>query len=218
VLSQAVALLKPAIELAAKEPPQPYRAPEPKPENWPKVRRYLTEVRRLSGQVVDKLHELGKVYADRYSNAVFVLAKGVGVELRGTGEKPFHGVRGEKAPFVVGDRSEKKVVFVESSIDALSLFDLGFKGLIVSMTGNSAQLAKEKAESYQERGFTVIAAFDNDRAGEKMVVNLGYPRERIYPEGKDWNEDLKAARATPAERLERQKEAKRDRSGPSLDL
>ena len=37
-----VATLKPAIESAAKAPPQPYRAPEPKPENWPMVRQYLT--------------------------------------------------------------------------------------------------------------------------------------------------------------------------------
>ena len=166
---------------------------------------------------------LGKVYADRYSNAVFVLGKGVGVELRGTGEKPFHGVRGEKAPFIMADRGEKKVAFVESSIDAISLWELGFKGRIVSMSGNSAELAKEKAKIYREQGLTVVAAFDNDRAGEKMAANLGYPRERLYPEGKDWNDDLKAARPTAAERLAREqerqqeaREAKRDRSGPSM--
>jgi hypothetical protein len=214
VLAQAVATLKPAIESAAKAPPQPYRAPEPKPENWPKVREYLTEARRLSGQLVDRLHELGKVYADRYSNAVFVLGKGVGVELRGTGEK---------APFIMADRGEKKVAFVESSIDAISLWELGFKGRIVSMSGNSAALAKEKAAIYREQGLTVVAAFDDDRAGEQMAANLGYPRERLYPKGKDWNDDLKAARPTAAERLERlaqekerQQEAKRDRSGPSM--
>jgi hypothetical protein len=220
VLAQAVATLKPAIESAANAAPQPYCAPEPKPENWPKVRQYLTEARRLSGQIVDKLYELGKVYADRYSNVVFVLGKGVGVELRGTGEKPFHGVRGEKAPFIMADRGEKKVAFVESSIDAISLFELGFKGRIVSMSGNSATLAKEKAKTYREQGLTVVAAFDNDRAGEQMAANLGYPRERIYPNGKDWNDDLKVERATPAERLalekERQQEAKRERSGPSM--
>lgn len=219
VLSQVVAILKPTIEAAAKAPPQPFRAPEPKPENWPKVRKYLTEARRLSGHLVDSLHELGKVYADRYSNAVFVLGKGVGVELRGTGTEPFHGVRGEKAPFTMADRGEKKVAFVESAIDAFSLYELGFKGKIISMSGNSAALAKEKAEGYRDLGWTIVAAFDNDRAGEQMTANLGFPRERLYPEGKDWNDDLKAARPTPAERLllekERQQEVKRNRSGPS---
>jgi hypothetical protein len=221
VLAQAVATLKPAIEAAAKALPQPFRAPEPKQEHWPKVRQYLTEVRRLSGELVDKLHELGKVYADRYSNAVFVLGKGVGVELRGTGEKPFHGVRGEKEPFIMADRGDKKVAFVESTIDALSLHELGFKGRIVSMSGNSSALAKAKAAIYREQGLTVVAAFDNDRAGEQMAVNLGTPREQLLPQGKDWNDDLRTARATPAERLvieqERQQEAKRERSqGQSL--
>ena len=86
VLEQTVAVAKRAVEVAAKAPPQPYKAPEPSPENWPRVRHYLTEVRRLSAGLVDRVHELGKLYADRYANAVFVLGKGEGVELRGTGE------------------------------------------------------------------------------------------------------------------------------------
>jgi len=101
--------LKPKIEAAAKAPPSPFTPPEQVPENWPKVRKYLTDVRRLSAGLVDKLHGMGKVYADRYANAVFVLSKGVGVELRGTGEKPFHGVRGEKAHFIIADRGEQKL-------------------------------------------------------------------------------------------------------------
>ena len=220
VLSQAVATLKPAIEAAIKAPPKPYRAPEPEPENWLKVRGYLTEARRLSGQLVDKLYELGKVYADRYANAVFVLGKGIGVELRGTGEKPFHGVRGEKGLFIVADRGEeKKVAFVESAIDALSLSELGFKGRIISTAGSSAQ-AKERAHAYRTQGLTIVAAFDNDRAGEQMAEQLGHPCERICPKGKDWNDDLKAARATPAERQameqKRRTAVKRDRPGPSI--
>ena len=134
VLEQTVAVAKRAVEVAAKAPPQPYKAPEPSPEHWPRVRHYLTEVRRLSAGFVDRVHELGKLYADRYANAVFVLGKGEGVELRGTGEKPFHGVRGEKKPFIMADRGEPKVAFVESAIDAMSLSELGFKGRIVSMT------------------------------------------------------------------------------------
>lgn len=221
VLEQTVAVAKRAVEVAAKAPPQPYKAPEPSPENWPRVRHYLTEVRRLSAGLVDRVHELGKLYADRYANAVFVLGKGEGVELRGTGEKPFHGVRGDKKPFIMADRGEPKVAFVESAIDAMSLSELGFKGRIVSLAGSSAAQAKERAEMYRKQGLTVVAAFDNDRAGEQMAAQLGYPRERIYPEhGKDWNDDLRVKRATPAERLalekERQQEAKRDRSGPSM--
>lgn len=221
VLEQTVAVAKRAVEVAAKAPPQPYKAPEPSPEHWPRVRHYLTEVRRLSAGFVDRVHELGKLYADRYANAVFVLGKGEGVELRGTGEKPFHGVRGEKKPFIMADRGEPKVAFVESAIDAMSLSELGFKGRIVSMAGSSAAQAKERAEKYRQQGLTVVAAFDNDRAGEQMAAQLGYPRERIYPEhGKDWNDDLRVKRATPAERQAMEQEARqertRQRSGPSL--
>ena len=221
VLEQTVAVAKRAVEVAAKAPPQPYKAPEPSPEHWPRVRHYLTEVRRLSAGFVDRVHELGKLYADRYANAVFVLGKGEGVELRGTGEKPFHGVRGEKKPFIMADRGEPKVAFVESAIDAMSLSELGFKGRIVSMAGSSAAQAKERAEMYRQQGLTVVAAFDNDRAGEQMAAQLGYPRERIYPEhGKDWNDDLRVKRATPAERQAMEQEARqertRQRSGSSL--
>jgi hypothetical protein len=171
----------------------------------------------LGADLVDRIYGLGKLYADRYANAVFVLGNGGGVELRGTGSTPFHGVRGEKQPFILGDRGESKVAFVESAIDALSLFELGFKGCIVSLAGSAATQARERAEAYRAKGLAVVAAFDNDRAGEQMAAQLGYPRERIYPEhGKDWNDDLKAARSTVAERLERQQEAKWNRSRPSM--
>jgi hypothetical protein len=217
VLAQAVATLKPSIEAAAKAQPQPYQAPEPKAENWPKVRKYLTEERRIGAELVDSAHQKGLLYADRYANAVFVLAESKGVELRGTGDKPFHGVRGEKMPFFVADRGDKKVAFVESAIDALSLYELGFKGKIVSMSGNSTALAKALATKSREQGLTVVAAFDNDRAGEQMAAQLGQPQERIYPKhGKDWNDALRAARATPDERKAMEQQQRRDRSGPSL--
>ena len=219
VLAQAVATLRPAIEAEANATPRPYKAPEPSLEHWPRVRRYLTEARRLSGELIDRLHERGKVYADRYSNAVFVLGlgSGVGVELRGTGDQPFHGVRGQKATFNLRPRGEEKVAFVESAIDAVSLHELGFKGRIVSTSGRSPALAKQMAENYREKGLTVVAAFDSDRAGEQMCASLGLPRERLRPTGKDWNDDLRMARATPAERLafEKSPAVTRHRSGPS---
>lgn len=212
VLSQAVATLKEAIESAAAKAPPPYRAPDPKPETWDKVRKYLVETRRLGARLVDRLHDLGKVYSDRYSNAVFVLGNSVGVELRGTGEKPFHGVRGQKSYFELPDRGENKVAFVESSIDAISLFELGFKGRIISTAGNSSELAKAAAEKCRADGLTVVAAFDNDRAGEQMAANLGHPTERIYPVGKDWNDDLRASRPTAEALRLAQDEKRRDRS------
>jgi DNA primase len=131
-------------------------------------------------------------------------------------------VRGEKVPFILGakDKESQKVAFVESPIDALSLRDLGFGGRIVATVGNAAELARAKADIYRQQGLTVVAAFDNDRAGDAMARSLGQC-ERLKPSGKDWNEDLRAQRLTPAEHqaleLERQQARARSR-GPSFGI
>lgn len=225
-LAQAVANLKPALAAAEKKK-QPYKAPAPKPQTWARVRQYLVDKRRLSADVVDRLHDLGKVYSDKYSNAVFVLGagtQGVGVELRGTGEQPFHGVRGEKAPFFLDAASasaSRQVAFVESAIDAISLYELGFQGRIMSLGGNSAEVASGAATAYRAKGWTVVAAFDNDRAGDQMAAGLGQPTERLRPTAKDWNDDLKLLRLTAQEReqqadREQEQEARKTTSTPGL--
>lgn len=222
VLAENVARLKPALEAIAKEKPSldPMKPHQPEPSQWATVRGYLVETRRLGARLVDSLHEQGYIYADKFKNAVFLLGKGQGLSLRGTGEKPFHGVRGEKVPFILAgkDADSKQVAFVESPIDALSLRELGFGGRIVATVGNSAELAKAKADIYRQQGLEVVGAFDNDKAGAAMCRNLGQ-HTRLTPSGKDWNEDLRAQRLTPAERqaLELEKQQARQRSrGPSL--
>ena len=222
VLAETVARLKPALEATAKEKPSIdfLKLHQPEPSNWDTVRGYLVETRRLGARIVDSLHEQGYIYADKFKNAVFLLGKGQGLSLRGTGEKPFHGVRGEKVPFILGasDKASQKVAFVESPIDALSLRDLGFGGRIVATVGNAAELAKAKADIYRKEGLTVVAAFDNDRAGDAMARSLGQC-ERMKPTGKDWNQDLRAQRLTPAERQALELEQKQERArsrGPSL--
>lgn len=224
VLAETVARLKPNLEAIAKEKPtlDQTKAHTPEPSNWDTVRGYLVETRRLDARLVDSLHEQGYIYADKFKNAVFLLGKGQGLSLRGTGDKPFHGVRGEKVPFILGakDKESQKVAFVESPIDALSLRDLGFGGRIVATVGNAAELARAKADIYRQQGLTVVAAFDNDRAGDAMARSLGQC-ERLKPSGKDWNEDLRAQRLTPTERqaleLERQQARARSR-GPSFGI
>jgi len=224
VLSQVVADMRGRVEAAARAPKRAYEPPEPSQEHWPRVRHYLTEIRSLGAQIVDRLYELGKLYADRFANAVFVLGNGEGVELRGTGETPFHGVRGARKPFsLVTVKDPQKVAFVKSAIDALSLYELGFKGRIVSLARSSATVAREQAEKARQEGLTVLVAFGNDRASEQLAAHLGYPREPIYPKhGKDWNDALRYERATPGQRLvmEQQKliqqQHTRSRGGPRL--
>jgi hypothetical protein len=203
VLAENVARLKPAIEAIAKDKPSldPMKPHQPQPSKWEGVRDYLVRDRGLGAHIVDRLHEQGYIYADKFKNAVFLLGQGRGLSLRGTGERPFHGVRGEKAQFILGpsDKASNKVAFVESPLDALSLRELGFEGRIVATVGNSGELAKARADIYRKDGLDVFAAFDNDKAGDAMARNLGQC-ERMRPKmGKDWNDQLLALRLTTIE-------------------
>ena len=166
--------------------------PSPVPENWTVVREYLTQIRHIGKNLVDRLHEEGKIYADKYKNAVFLGDSGKGAELRGTGSKSFHGYRGEKEPFRIPG-SGNRIMFVESAIDALSLRELGCAGTIVSFGGCAKGLAEQYGLQAVEKGLVVVAAFDNDKAGDAMAEALltSVPSaERLVPETKDWNEDL----------------------------
>ena len=146
----------------------------------------------MSEELVDQLHASRRIYSDKYANAVFLLGSGQGAELRGSGPRKFHGARGEKMPFILATTGQHKVAFVESAIDCLSLRTLGFKGEVVSLTGNSAEIARDLVCQYRKRGYEVIAAFDTDAAGEQMALSLGEGVERQRPPAgcKDWNEVL----------------------------
>lgn len=171
--------------------------PAPVDANWPRVRRYLSETRCLDQLLIDKLHDAGRIYADVHANAVFLLGKGEGAELRGTGQQKFHGARGLKSPFILSTLGPLKVAFLESAVDALSLRTIGFTGEVVSLAGNANVLARELAIQYRSRGYVVMAAFDADVAGERMAEGLGISVERLLPlHGcKDWNEALCAQKA-----------------------
>lgn len=196
--------IKSTVEEIAKLPKPLYVAPQPEPTNWPSVRKYLTEIRKISAQIIDNFHETKKVYADKFKNCVFVLGNNRGVELRGTSDAPFHGVRGEKQPFGIKASDKKSVVFVESAIDAISFFELKKSefGLILSTSGASGQMCKTTAAAYRQRGFEIVAAFDNDKAGDAMSVHLGQPAERLLPVLKDWNADLIESKSTSSEKRE----------------
>ena len=161
-------------------------------ENWTVVREYLTRTRHIGESLVDRLYEEEKIYADKYKNAVFLCETGKGSELRGTGPISFHGYRGEKEPFRIPGTGYR-IAFVESAIDAMSLRELGFTGTILSFSGCAKGLVEKYGLQAVEKGLVVVAAFDNDKAGDAMFDNLKNvisSVERLLPEGKDWNEDL----------------------------
>jgi hypothetical protein len=196
VLSNALATAKAELKdiVKATPAPDPLKAHQASFEAWPSVRAYLVEKRGLKASLVDEAHKAGLVHADRFKNACFTLGQGQGLALRGTGPSPFHGIRGEKAPFILKKKGDKKeVAFVESPIDALSLRSLGFEGEVVATMGQAgASLTSSLATFYRQEGWKVFSAFDADKAGEGMSKALG-ASERMRPKAKDWNADLLAS-------------------------
>jgi hypothetical protein len=184
-----------------------FTPPAPAPEHWAHVRRYLTEVRALPSRYIERLHELGNVYADARRNAVFLCRdvhtdEIVGAELKGTIERPegrFTGMtpgsRKDLGAFRIGDFARATTVYLtESAIDAISLYQLrqadGERGhAVLSMAGHKTDLPDwlSKLRQIVRR----VCGYDNDRvgdaAGEKLAAS-GWEREA--PAGKDWNDDL----------------------------
>jgi hypothetical protein len=173
--------------------------PAPAPENWQQVRRYLVEVRCLDEKIIDELHEVGTVYADKHQNAVFLSENRKGAELRGTGSRNFHGYRGEKGPFVLPGDPEF-VAFCESAIDAVSFKLLQrpkYDPTVYSFAGGAKNLIQRYALGLVEKGCqNIFAAFDDDKAGEEFFEILfdALPENScigLFPDGfKDWNAEL----------------------------
>lgn len=177
--------------------------PEPVEKNWPRVKAYLVGKRNINESLVDDLHVRGAIYADRFANAVFLSKNGLSAELRGTQDKPYHGLRGEtKFAFAIPpDKNDpeaaKMVAFTESAIEALSFRSLGFKGMIMSWGGQARENFAKAGEYFSERGYSIVAAFNNDSSGQRMAANLqedlrGKNVEilKMLPKSKDFNQDL----------------------------
>jgi len=113
-------------------------------------------------------------------------------------------------------RDAKRVVIVESGIDAMShaqLFNTGDETAYVS-TGGS--LTKEQLKTLAEivKDKEVIIATDNDEAGLKYADKLSQELDHVarqIPESKDWNDVLKTKQI-------RQEELKREISGEALGV
>lgn len=184
--------------------------PESVPERLSQVQAYLVAKRGISPEIVKEAIGKGNLYADRYGNCCFslrdVTGRKIGVELRGSYDAPFHGNRGEKGLFFCGKAAsdtEKKGVFCESAIDALSYLTLarsrGEECVVVSTTGSQRKRMIETAREMVKRGYRIVAAFDRDRTGDVMSAALkegiddlspSFTRELPPPSCKDWNEAL----------------------------
>jgi len=190
--------IKARAELAAAKPID-FVPPDPSPENWPKVRKYLIEARALPAKLIDAKHEVGDIYADERANAVFLARDSqgmpVGAEIRGTEpSRPYKGhalgSRRDRGVFSVGNPAASIVVVVESAIDAMSyvvlkllngLRDVMRTTLVVSTGG-----VRNKPPTGTENK-RLLCAYDDDKAGNAA----GTWGERLRPVGhKDWNAQL----------------------------
>jgi hypothetical protein len=166
----------------------------------------LTAARMIPEAIVDREMGSGRVFADARGNVVFRLrdrsGQEVGYEVRGTYEKPYHSVHGEKGLFITKGDDTRSAAFVESGIEALSYRALRGTGLILSTTGSAIDRPASMARLLMARGYEIVTAFNADKSGDRMAERmrelLGSEVRRDRPSsdrGKDWNEQLKSLRA-----------------------
>lgn len=173
---------------------EPKALPTPRLDRLQRVAAYLIETRGIPMALVKKLTDAGRIYADKFANAIFLTDTKKGCEIRGTGDKPFHGQFGIKEGFTVHGDS-KKVAIVESAIEALSCNALNGMTAI-SVGGSNAKKAAEIARSWLLKGATVFAAQNSDAAGDKQARDLMFAVpavHRLKPMKNDWNDELLSA-------------------------
>jgi hypothetical protein len=177
--------------------------PTPAPDRAVRAHWYLTTARMIPASIVEEEMKSGGVFADARGNVVFRLrdetGREVGYEVRGTYEKPYHSVHGEKGLFVTKGDGSRRAAFVESGIEALSYRALRGSGLVLSTTGSAIERPATMARLLKARGYEIVTAFNADRSGDRMAARLhellggDARRDRPSPEhGKDWNEQLKS--------------------------
>jgi hypothetical protein len=180
--------------------------PTPAPDRAARAHWYLTAARMIPESIVELEMQSGRVFADARGNVVFRLrdeaGQEVGYEVRGTYDKPYHSVHGEKGLFITKGDPTRSAAFVESGIEALSYRALRGTGLIVSTTGSAIERPARMARLLQARGYEIVTAFNADKIGDRMADRmcalLGSAVRRDRPSeshGKDWNEQLKSRRA-----------------------
>lgn len=203
---KAVAVISKAVE-AGKRPE--YSPPPRVDANLVHARRWLTETRGIARRLVDAAIEAGKLYADKFRNAVFLTE--TYCEKRGTGEKGFRGHAPgsdkERSAWRFAPRPEtqfERLVVCESPIDALSYAQLhGDHGTFAATGGAVARIPENLGIAAWSE---VVVAFDRDDVGRRAATRMvegfeakGYKNVRShFPEaGKDWNDALRDAAPSP---------------------
>jgi hypothetical protein len=183
-------------------PQKPFEPPMHVESTWPRVREYLTTVRALAGDLVDKLRAAGWLGSDHRNNAYFVKQEGnrlTSVELKGTGRSSYTGSRGRSSEgvFLVNGGKEKLAV-CESPIDAISYVQLHPHATAIATGGTGKWAAAiQFLVKHRDKFKSVVCASDLDEAGIEMAKNLHLDHEPPPNGIEDWNEAVKALRDDP---------------------
>jgi hypothetical protein len=183
---------------------RPLRLPPREDRNLYRVRQYLLVERGLPARLIDSQIEAGQIYADRRSNAVFVMVTGksqraVGAELRGTGPVVWRGLAAgtnkDAGFFWIGQSGTREIVICESAIDALSCHALFPERICVSTAGVRSQ--PRWLSMLLSRGYEIYCGYDSDGAGDAQASSMleRYPSvRRLRPSAHDWNDVLRNGR------------------------
>ena len=204
------------IPIVKKEPKPQGPKPFALPEAYLTMRRlyaYLTTHRRIDRDVVTAFVREKLLYEDAvHHNCVFVGMDEYGVakhaHLRSTNSsgKVFRvNVESSEAKHSFHRNGTDRFLYVfEAPIDLLSHITLYPTGWLehsyVACCGTSIQPVLERLR-LDPKLDTVYLCLDNDEAGEdasesmtEVLENMGLDVERLRPQGKDWNDDLRAKR------------------------
>ena len=173
----------------------PFCLPERARPPFDQVVTYLTG-RGIPPETVMFLIQESLLYQDTPSgNAVFVSPDEDYCEIRGTGNRPFHGCRKRSSDrfwYFLTDPKPEMAYVCEAAIDAVSLMlihkaqGITDPAVYVSIGGVANQQAIDRLKRKKP---TVVLAVDNDSAGDEC-------RQRnpdltaLIPHNKDWNDDL----------------------------
>ena len=182
------------------EAKQYQKPPESVGENFRAVSDYL-QGRGINPAVIEWLNRRGMLYADRYSNCVFMYGMDA-CELRGTGAMQWRSSRGKfERGFMLPATDGIGVAVLESAIDAISYRQLHPNNYAVAIGGNSNDTIMTGCVGFAlEKQLPVIAAFDTDSGGDiatarlkELATSQGVVFEVNRPNThgcKDWNDQL----------------------------
>lgn len=149
----------------------PKPMPMPDATKWPKVRTWLTKVRKMPQKMIDHLHLKGLVFADKFANAIFVREASGGF-VRGTGASPFKQTIGTAVggtftipPLELKTGEKRGLVLVEGPLDALAAYAMNPYDEVRAIGGNLIKL-----NTIDPKGLPVTTVFDRDEKGLQLTA------------------------------------------------